>query len=251
MLKKIILGLLIIALLILVFSYKNLRNADINTLKINSLKNINKTILQISDFHSSNLINLKDLEKRLKDKKIDFAVLTGDIYENDLKQVQDLFNMLKNLGLKTYIVLGNHEEAKNLTILEDYFSLIKSYGFKLLRNEKITLDDIDIYGVDFFSFENPKVENSNKFNLLLMHAPHYVKYLNDKYDLILSGHTHGGQVRLPFIGALFVPGQSKIIYDKGLYDTKWGKMNVDSGVGYTGLPLRLFNKAQVSLIEIN
>lgn len=58
--------------------------------------------------------------------------------------------MLKNLGLKTYIVLGNHEEAKSLTILEDYFSLIKRYGFKLLRNEKISLDDIDIYGVDFF-----------------------------------------------------------------------------------------------------
>lgn len=63
MLKKIILGLLIIALLILVFSYKNLRNADINTLKIKSLKKINKTILQISDFHSSKFIDLKDLEK--------------------------------------------------------------------------------------------------------------------------------------------------------------------------------------------
>lgn len=100
MLKKIILGLLIIALLILVFSYKNLRNADINTLKIKSLKKINKTILQISDFHSSKFIDLKDLEKRLKDKKIDFAVLTGDIYENDLKQVQDLFNMLKILDLR-------------------------------------------------------------------------------------------------------------------------------------------------------
>lgn len=86
--------------------------------------------------------------------------------------------------------------------------------------------------------------------ILLAHYPLEVKNIkNEKYDLILSGHAHGGQVRLPFIGSLIVPfGVDG--YQMGVYATPAGRLHVSSGLGTFFLPLRFFCRPEITLIEI-
>jgi predicted MPP superfamily phosphohydrolase len=86
-------------------------------------------------------------------------------------------------------------------------------------------------------------------NVLLMHYPAWVTSLSATYDLILSGHSHGGQVRLPFIGPLVVPfGVDQ--YDLGWFKTAAGKMYVGPGIGWFHLPIRFNCRPEITVIEI-
>jgi predicted MPP superfamily phosphohydrolase len=88
-------------------------------------------------------------------------------------------------------------------------------------------------------------------NILLMHYPAQVKRLGgQKFDLILAGHSHGGQVRLPFYGALFLPSRVDE-YDLGLFPTKAGPLYVNAGIGYIGKNNFRFNcRPEITLIEM-
>ncbi len=88
---------------------------------------------------------------------------------------------------------------------------------------------------------------------MLSHSPNRpMAYTTGLEDLILSGHTHGGQVRLPIIGSIVVPGQGFFPkYDKGIYELENTTLYIDSGLGNSLLPpLRLFNRIQISNIII-
>ncbi|WP_255259575.1 hypothetical protein [Lentibacillus sp. CBA3610] len=94
---------------------------------------------------------------------------------------------------------------------------------------------------------------SEYYTILLSHAPDITKqYQSIPADLILSGHTHGGQIRLPFIGALLAPGQ--VLFpklDRGTFPLDPEQyLYIDSGLGTTRLPVRFFNQSQMSLVTI-
>jgi len=92
---------------------------------------------------------------------------------------------------------------------------------------------------------NPKTRN-----ILLMHYPAWVKKLGaENFDLILAGHSHGGQVRVPFYGGIIIPyGVGK--YEVGRFETSAGPLYVGSGVGYFYLNFRFFCRPEITLIEI-
>ena len=94
--------------------------------------------------------------------------------------------------------------------------------------------------------------SEKEYNLLLSHSPNKpINYLNKNIDLILSGHTHGGQVRIPIIGGVLAPGQGLFPkYDKGLYKIGNTSLYIDSGLGNSLLPIRMFNRVQISNIEV-
>jgi len=87
-------------------------------------------------------------------------------------------------------------------------------------------------------------------NIMLIHYPSYVKKLSAwKYDAILAGHSHGGQVRLPFIGALVTPTRVDG-YELGLYQTEAGPLYVNPGIGYFYLNIRFRCRPELTLIEV-
>jgi predicted MPP superfamily phosphohydrolase len=98
-----------------------------------------------------------------------------------------------------------------------------------------------------------KSADSKKYTVLLSHSPGIRKRLGSYVpDLILCGHTHGGQVRLPFIGAVIAPGEGLFPkFDKGKFSLKNGSLlYIDSGAGTSNLPVRLLNRSQISVIRI-
>ena len=95
-------------------------------------------------------------------------------------------------------------------------------------------------------------ESPEQFNILLAHNPAYFKeYVSWGADLILSGHVHGGVIRIPFFGGVFSP--EKIFfpeYDAGLFESRDSIMVVNRGLGYSKVNLRLFNRPEISFIEL-
>jgi hypothetical protein len=86
-------------------------------------------------------------------------------------------------------------------------------------------------------------------NILLIHYPAWAKEFKEKFDLILAGHSHGGQVRLPFYGALIVPF-SVDEYDLGLFQTKAGPLYVNAGIGWFPYPIRFNCRPEITVVEI-
>ena len=138
---------------------------------------------------------------------------------------------------------------------------MEKLGVRILNNEskllEINDEKINIAGVEFQinrkEYTNALYNiNPRYFTLLLSHSPNRpIKYLTGKEDLILSGHTHGGQVRLPILGAIVAPGQGLFPkYDKGIVELGKTILYIDSGLGNSLYPIRLFNRVQTSNITI-
>lgn len=235
------------------------KRIKVNEVKIRS-KKIKETvkILQISDFHSNKAIDILELEYLIKDLNPDFAVLTGDMAEKNMSPVKNIIDMISRQNFKTYAILGNHEEGQ--PHLEKYLKIIAESAIIYLDNEVEKIDikgnKINIIGLQHLNPALTKLRYSYDpvhFNLILSHAHNIiVKVVTKDDDLVLSGHTHGGQVRFPLIGAVYVPNQFPFPkYVKGLYELETGtKLHVDSGLGNSRLPLRALNPVQISLITI-
>lgn len=214
-------------------------------------------ITHITDFHSNVLSNLGEVIENIRQFAPDFIILTGDIldYGTDRKIERSLFFLkhLSSLGIETFYITGNHEEiGPNL----DYFlEELEKLGIKYLKNESVLVKDnkINLYGNTFYTRSFEKYKNyDDKLNIILSH---YSKHVRDRenvdFDFVFSGHTHGGQVRFPILGALVSPGEGFFpSFDKGIYPYRNGIIYVDSGLGNTFLPLRFLNKIEYSNIEI-
>lgn len=158
-------------------------------------------------------------------------------------------------------VLGNHEHWADVDLARKY---LKDYSIKLLENSSqlITIGDASLnfagvgdlwegeqdldaaYAGSPDSFEAPRI--------VLSHNPDFAdsrQVGRNKVALMLSGHTHGGQVTIPGIGAPLVPISNKR-YIKGLVDTDWGKIFISKGVGCTTPPIRLFTRPEIAILEL-
>lgn len=216
-------------------------------------------ITHISDFHSNVLSNLDEVLGNIKKFDPDLIFLTGDMidYPTDSKIERTMYfiNKLDELGIKTYFVSGNHEEASQDS--EKFYAQIQDLGIRFLQNEgekiKIRDNDLYIYGTSYFGANLAAFDPSeNSLNLVLSH---FSKKIRDKYDpridFIFSGHTHGGQVRAPFIGALVAPGEGYFPkYDRGEFKYGSSTIYIESGLGNTFLPLRFLNPISYTNITI-
>lgn len=214
-------------------------------------------ITQISDFHSNTLKNLDFLMKKVKNFDPDFIILTGDINDygvpHKLDKAIKFVEQLKVLNKKTFYIMGNHEERGPM--LEEFLDRLIENGIIVLRNsgslEEINGNKVYIYGTEFYGFDYSNFKGKDEYvNIVLAH---HSKFIRENYtgleDFVFSGHTHGGQVRFPFIGALWAPGEGIFPkYDKGVFDYESFKIHIDSGLGNTKMNLRFFNRIQFSNI---
>jgi hypothetical protein len=261
--KTIAILLLLLILIFLIYNHIQVSKVYINkTILDNSKLNSELRLTQISDYHNNTKINEKKLLKEIEYFNPNMILLTGDIIDSktkDLNSTLDLIEKIKAINPKIYFVRGNHEIGNKYE--DEFIYRLKEIGINVLDNENqlIILDGekINVCGVSFYinrkdyekSLEGIDEKN---FTLMLSHSPNRpMMYSKGLEDLILSGHTHGGQVRLPIIGAMIVPGQGFFPkYTKGIYKLENTILYIDSGLGNSLLPLRLFNRVQISNIII-
>ena len=230
-------------------------------------------IAHVSDLHNTEMG--KDNEKlleMLRDAGPDMIAITGDLIDSRNTDIEVALQFIREAVkiAPCYYVTGNHEarvneygelksgmEAAGVTVLENVRTEISMEG------ETITLIGVNdpSYQTDYLfgdaeSVMNAKLEelhaDSDGYTILLSHRPElFDTYADHGMDLVLSGHAHGGQFRLPFIGGLVAPNQGLFPeYDAGIYTEGNTNMLVSRGVGNSILPFRINNRPEVILIEL-
>lgn len=222
-------------------------------------------VLQISDVHNKVNDNNEELINTVKELNADIIVITGDLIDRKTDDFQNVFSLIekmKRINEDIYYVSGNHEwgnpymeqllsglKERNVTILNNNNTQVTKKGITL---NLLGVDDVSTGHEDLKKAFN-NIDQEELYTILLSHSPDIIeKYNNIPADLILSGHTHGGQVRFPFIGALVVPDQGFFPkLDKGAYKVGTEQyLYIDSGLGTSIAPIRFLNQSQISLIKI-
>ena len=230
-------------------------------------------IAHVSDLHNTEMG--KDNEKlldMLQEADPDIIAITGDIIDSRNTDIDVALQFTKDAMeiAPCYYVTGNHEAR-----VSEYDELKEGMielGVVVLEDGRIELEQsgetITLLGVKDPSFQTDYlfgdsetvmqnklqeiVNEEDTYTILLSHRPELFEvYTESKVDLVLSGHAHGGQFRLPFVGGLVAPNQGLFPkYDAGLYTEENTNMIVSKGIGNSILPFRFNNRPEVILIEL-
>jgi hypothetical protein len=207
-------------------------------------------IVQLSDFHLYPFATLDLMEKtvaKTQELAPDLVVLTGDYVLETAASIFDLAPELAKLNPRhgIFAVLGNHDHWTDADVVKQGLT---ENGIELLHNQGVLLNESQLFlaGVDDLWSGEPDVEaaladwREDVPTILLAHEPDFAdEFLhNGRIQLQLSGHTHGGQVRLPGVGPLVLPryGQK---YHNGLYQVGQGHVYTNRGIGLVGPAVRL------------
>ena len=230
-------------------------------------------IAQVSDLHNAEMGKGNErLLTMLREADPDMIAITGDLIDSRNTDIEIALQFLREAVkiAPCYYVTGNHEvrvneygelkvgmEAAGIIVLEDAKAEIN------LEGETITLIGVNdpSYQTDYLFGDSGTVMNTkleelqaenDGFTILLSHRPElFDTYAEHDVDLVLSGHAHGGQFRLPFVGGLVAPNQGLFPeYDAGIYTEGNTNMFVSRGVGNSILPFRINNRPEVILIEL-
>lgn len=247
-------------------SAKSIYNArDIKLEKVDiKIKNLTKSykIAQLSDIHIGGLIDkefIRDMVLRVNALHVDLVVITGDLIDIKMDRGRDILAELKNLESTygTFFVAGNHEYFHDIAKI---IETLKELDIRVLENENVYVGDEDegfnLAGVyDLFGYRTKTyIPDINKalYNLkksptiLLAHQPKYIDEIKDSVDLMLSGHTHGGQL-FPF--RFLVKLQQP--YISGLHQhNKELQIYVNKGTGFWGPPMRLGACSEITEITL-
>lgn len=221
-------------------------------------------IVQISDLHN------KDFGDKLIEKVInvqpDAIFITGDLIDAktpDVEFVKDFLIQLSKVA-PVYYTPGNHEAA--LGNFEEIVNQLAETGVIILCDEKyvITKDNSSINIIGLSDPKFTKIEqmidtmsilskNNDLFTILLSHRPEYFNlYAACGFDLVFSGHAHGGQFRIPFTHqGLFAPGQGCFPkYTEGMHTQDKTTLIISRGLGASSFPLRLFNRPELVVVTL-
>ncbi|EPF11662.1 phosphoesterase [Bacillus cereus BAG1O-3] len=278
--KKIKRSILLIATLVgcSIFLYLQNNLISITEVKITSSKIPSSfkgyKILQISDLHNKKFGDNQDvLIQKIKSIDPDIIAITGDLIDSKSYDAEVSMQLIREIVKKypVYFVTGNHEQwSGKYNNLEKE---LKKYDVNVLRNEHVGIrkgeQEINLLGIDDPEFvtgnrdegniiideiKKAKIEmQPDKYNVLLSHRSEFIKeYTNERLDLVLSGHAHGGQVRLPFIGGLVAPNQGVLPkYTAGLYVEQNTSMVVSRGLGNSIIPQRILNRPEIVVVQLN
>lgn len=230
------------------------------------------TIAQISDLHNAEFG--KDNEKLidiLQDEKPDIIAITGDLIDSDHTDIEAALSFVRQATeiAPCYYVTGNHE-AWSGTQYEELKAGLQALGVFVLEDEAAVLEyhgaAVSVIGLndpDFSERDNAlagsilntkltELHTQDRFTILLSHRPeHFEVYRDHNVGLVLSGHAHGGQFRLPLVGGVIAPDQSFFPeYDAGLYTDGDTAMIVSRGLGNSILPVRFCNRPEIVMIEL-
>lgn len=234
--------------------------------------------LFISDLHCKSYgRNNSRLLKAIDEIPVEAVFLGGDMVTGHAGKETDtpaFFVRALAQRMPVFYSVGNHEARLKWfpdtygDMYDRYIEKLDKIPVKLLDNEKVSFEDIDIYalsiereyyirGVKMY-YKDDHTEklvgpnDESRFSVLMAHDPEYFEgYAKWKPDLVLSGHNHGGIARLPFVGGVISP-RLKLFphYDGGLFEEYGSKMILSRGIGSHTLPLRFFNPGELIVIHL-
>lgn len=270
--------LLVVSVWMLIFVYATFIESKLLTVKSHefsyptlelesrvSIKIAHFTDTQIGEFFSMD--QFKKVVQKINKLEPDLIVFTGDLFDLGAteEEIQEVILLLKEMDAPygKFSVYGNRDVGGGM--VRHYERLLTDANFTLLRNEETTVtfpngEELLLYGLDDALLGTPDIAGVNKLlsrnqnTLVLLHEPDVAQQLEPtNHALILAGHSHGGQVNLPFIGPLATTALAEE-YVKGWY-TLFGSVNpnlyVNTGIGNTKLPFRFGNIPQVALITLD
>lgn len=221
-------------------------------------------LLQVSDLHLTSLnYPYQYIIKKINEINPDLICYTGDfIDKNENLPLLEEFLSRINLNIEKVAILGNWEYWGKVN-LDNLTSLYNKYNGSLLINESklytfgektIAVTGIDDYiggQSDYELARESLVEND--FHIVLNHCPEYRDQIQllqkeERIDLILSGHTHGGQINIAGFAPFVPPGSGK--YLSGWYEESTPHLYVSKGVGTSILPIRFGARAEIALFHI-
>ena len=232
-------------------------------------------IAHISDFHNAKLKNSNAcLVDMIRDAQPDIIAITGDLVDSRHTDVDVSIDLVRELVkiAPCYYVPGNHESR-----IENEYNTLKQaltdFGVTILCNSKTTLEKngqtFTVIGIEdpMFVIEKDSVESTCEvirgkleplskenegYTILLSHRPEaFEEYVSAGVNLALTGHAHGGQVQIPFIGGLIAPNQGFFPkYSEGLHQKDKTSMVINRGIGNSLCPLRVNNRPEVILVEL-
>ena len=228
-------------------------------------------IVHFSDLHYNRAISIDKIKNIVDEINLinpDIVVFTGDLIDKDVKlddkEYDRLTNVLNKINSKygKYAVLGNHDYEN----MDKIINLYNDSNFIYLDNNydiiySNTMDKIFIGGINTVTHKLDdidkalgylKEDDSIKYKIVLVHEPDISDDIVDDYNvnLILAGHSHNGQIRLPFIGAIYTPPYSKKYYDN-YYNISGTNLYISSGIGVSAINYRLWNRPSINFYRIN
>ena len=230
-------------------------------------------IAQVSDLHNAEFGEGNEkLIQLLSQTDPDIIVLTGDLIDSrhtDIEIALDFARLAIKLA-PVYYVSGNHEARVHE--YEDLKIGLAEAGVVILENQKVQItregESITLMGIDDPSFQEDylfgdsesvarqAIENlqneSDEYTILLSHRPElFDLYVDTGMELVFSGHAHGGQFRLPFVGGLVAPNQGFFPkFDEGRFTEENTTMIVSRGVGNSIIPIRFNNRPEIVLVTL-
>ena len=265
--KKIIILLLIIIILIPFCLFQN-KHLVITTYTYESEKLgadlDGYRIVQISDLHNAEFgKENKKLLETIRSCSPDIIVITGDLVDSNHTNVERAVAFVKEAVkiAPVYYVTGNHEYWLEPSENEQMMQGILAAGAYDLDDEAVCIEKGDssfmLIGLDDQHLSDETLKNllqeqKNELSIVLAHEPQYLQnYANAGADLVLTGHAHGGQIRLPFVGGIVAPDQGFLPeYTSGKYNRADTEMIVSRGLGNSIIPVRLFNYPEVVCVEL-
>lgn len=227
-------------------------------------------IAQISDLHNAEFgKNNAKLFKRLSECEPDIIAVTGDLVDMNHTDL-DIAITFAQKAIRiapVYYVTGNHEahlpqhdalrdglEAAGVILLDDKAMQLERDGAKItiagrsdpdFRKQYDMFEETSATGAAF----KKQIHEDQGYTILLSHRPElFQSYVSCGADLVFSGHAHGGQFRLPFVGGLIAPNQGLFPkYDAGLYIDGDTQMVVSRGIGNSIIPVRFHNRPEIVL----
>lgn len=230
-------------------------------------------IVQVSDFHNEKSTRLtSDLIYNIGQENPDMIVITGDLVDSRRTDIGQSISFVKEIVkiAPVYYINGNHESRiSGYELLKEE---LEELGVVILENsvETIEMNDavINLIGIEDPSFIHTGVVNDaeivkaelgqlqydeSTFNILLSHRPElFATYVEENMNLVLTGHAHGGQIRLPFVGGLVAPNQGVLPeYTEGEFIQNETAMIVSRGIGNSIFPFRVNNRPELVVISLH
>ena len=230
-------------------------------------------IAQVSDLHNKDFgEGYGQLLTLLSEINPDIIVVTGDLIDSRQTDLDIALEFAWQAGkiARVYYVSGNHEAR--VPEYEDLKTGLVKAGVVILENQKVQItregESITLMGIDDPSFQEDylfgdsesvarqAIENlqneSDGYTVLLSHRPELFNlYVDTGMDLVFSGHAHGGQFRLPFVGGLVAPNQGFFPkYDAGQFTEENTTMIVSRGVGNSIIPIRFNNRPEIVMVTL-
>ncbi|MDH4203263.1 MAG: metallophosphoesterase [Phycisphaerae bacterium] len=232
------------------YSFVNAWRIEVKSIDISAP--VNMTIVQLSDIHRGSVSenHLRRLIHKTNESNPDVVLITGDLLDPAGRLSAESIEPLNELKAPAYWITGNHERYAGL---EEVMAMLKETPVIPLRNEAVEFGDIQLIGIDD-SEDRQQVErilpsisfDPNTFTILMYHQPDgYAAAAKAGINLMLSGHTHNGQI-WPFNWVV----RSRFQYLKGLHTVDGMNLYISTGSGTWGPPMRLGSRNQITLIHL-